>query len=172
MVIYSENILPDVNPRLLSRFHATRGSNVCKIYSSTFSSFFSCSTKSWNHGNIQKLIKKNRSVENSPYEKTTRIFAICHQKFHDRILSLFLFLRTSNSEIGSLRNRGERNVGIKSRYQSELLRLIYAEPPLFNGEKSSWSPPFRWLGRVLNLNIGPLRPPRGPPFSRHTVIRA
>lgn len=171
MVIYSENILPDVNPRLLSRFHAmfnaTRGSNVCKIYSSIFSSFFSYSTKSWNHGNIQKLIKKNRSVENSPYEKTIRIFAVCHQKFHDRILSLFLFLRTSNSEIGSL-----RNVGIKSRYQSELLRLIYAEPPLFNGEKSSWSPPFRWLGRVLNLNIGPLRPPRGPPFSRHTVIRA
>lgn len=121
--------------------------------------------ESWQHPKIDK--KKNRSVENSPYEKTTRIFAVCHQKFHDRILSLFLFLRTSNSEIGSL-----RNVGIKSRYQSELLRLIYAEPPLFNGEKSSWSPPFRWLGRVLNLNIGPLRPPRGPPFSRHTVIRA
>lgn len=126
--------------------------------------------ESWQHPKIDK--KKNRSVENSPYEKTTRIFAVCHQKFHDRILSLFLFLRTSNSEIGSLRNRGERNVEIKSRYQSELLRLIYAEPPLFNGEKSSWSPPFRWLGRVLNLNIGPLRPPRGPPFSRHTVIWA
>lgn len=121
----------------------------------------------WQHPKIDK-----KKIEVSPYEKTTRIFAVCHQKFHDRILSLFLFLRTSNSEIGSLRNRGERNVGIKSRYQSELLRLIYAEPPLFNGEKSSWSPPFRWLGRVLNLNIGPLRPPRGPPFSRHTVIRA
>lgn len=165
--------MPDVNPRLLSRFHAmfnaTRGSNVCKIYSSIFSSFFSYSTKSWNHGNIQKLIKKKSKYHRM---RTTRIFAVCHQKFHDRILSLFLFLRTSNSEIGSLRNRGERNVGIKSRYQSELLRLIYAEPPLFNGEKSSWSPPFRWLGRVLNLNIGPLRPPRGPPFSRHTVIRA
>lgn len=123
--------------------------------------------ESWQHPKIDK-----KKIEVSPYEKTTRIFAVCHQKFHDRILSLFLFLRTSNSEIGSLRNRGERNVEIKSRYQSELLRLIYAEPPLFNGEKSSWSPPFRWLGRVLNLNIGPLRPPRGPPFSRHTVIRA
>lgn len=118
--------------------------------------------ESWQHPKIDK-----KKIEVSPYEKTTRIFAVCHQKFHDRILPLFLFLRTSNSEIGSL-----RNVGIKSRYQSELLRLIYAEPPLFNGEKSSWSPPFRWLGRVLNLNIGPLRPPRGPPFSRHTVIRA
>lgn len=118
--------------------------------------------ESWQHPKIDK-----KKIEVSPYEKTTRIFAVCHQKFHDRILPLFLFLRTSNSEIGSL-----RNVGIKSRYQSELLRLIYAEPPLFNGEKSSWSPPFRWLGRVLNLNIGPLRSPRGPPFSRHTVIRA
>lgn len=127
MVIYSENILPDVNPRLLSRFHtmfdATRGSRTFdKIYSSTFSFFFFL-FREWNHGDIQKLIKKESKHRKFIVRKNDSY--ICYQKFHDRILSPY----TSNSKIGSLRNSGERNVGIKSRYRSELLRLIYAEPP-------------------------------------------
>lgn len=52
----------------------------------------------------------------------------------------------------------ERNVGIKSRYRrSELLRLIYAKPlSLTRRGIGLASVPFRWLGRALNLDIGPL----------------
>ena len=85
--------------------------------------FFFFFFREWNHGDIQKLIKKESKHRKFIVRKNDSY--ICYQKFHDRILSPY----TSNSKIGSLRNSGERNVGIKSRYRSELLRLIYAEPP-------------------------------------------
>lgn len=85
--------------------------------------FFFFLFREWNHGDIQKLIKKESKHRKFIVRKNDSY--ICYQKFHDRILSPY----TSNSKIGSLRNSGERNVGIKSRYRSELLRLIYAEPP-------------------------------------------
>lgn len=75
--------------------------------------------ESWRHPKIDK--KKNRSIGNSLYEKTTRIFAIKNFTIEFSLPTH----RTPKSDLFEI----VASVGIKSRYRSELLRLIYAEPP-------------------------------------------
>lgn len=117
-----------------------------QIYSSTpFSFFYFFLFLEWNRrDNVSKEIGKE-SEASSKLVKNPRSIEILPSSTH-------------SMEWNGNGEALERNVGIKSRYRrSELLRLIYAKPlSLTRRGIGLASVPFRWLGRALNLDIGPL----------------